>query len=121
VLGCAIEAPHRSGVCRLWFCGELDAVCAVDVFNEGVDVPIVDRVVMLRPTESSVVFLQQLGRGLRAADGKTSVAVIDFVGNHRIFVERLRALLSLGATNGSADSVRAFLESTGPEVGPMPR
>jgi superfamily II DNA or RNA helicase len=65
--------------------GELAAVCAVDVFNEGVDVPSIDRVVMLRPTESSVVFLQQLGRGLRASAGKTSVNVIDFVGNHRIF------------------------------------
>ena len=47
--------------------GKLEAVCAVDVFNEGVDVPSIDRVVMLRPTESSVVFLQQLGRGLRAS------------------------------------------------------
>jgi len=55
--------------------GELDAVCAVDVFNEGVDVPSIDRVVMLRPTESSVVFLQQLGRGLRASDGKDAVRV----------------------------------------------
>ena len=55
---------------RLLESGELDAVCAVDVFNEGVDVPSIDRVVMLRPTESSVVFLQQLGRGLRASPGK---------------------------------------------------
>ena len=51
--------------------GEIDAVCSVDVFNEGVDVPSIDRVVMLRPTESGVIFLQQLGRGLRAAAGKT--------------------------------------------------
>jgi cold shock CspA family protein/SOS-response transcriptional repressor LexA len=92
--------------------GELDAVCAVDVFNEGIDVPAIDRVVMLRPTESSVVFLQQLGRGLRANEGKTAVTVIDFVGNHRIFLERLRALLSL-ATNETGASVRAFLEGTG--------
>lgn len=75
--------------------GELDALCAVDVFNEGIDVPAIDRVVMLRPTESSVVFLQQLGRGLRASAGKDAVTVIDFVGNHRVFVQRLRALLSL--------------------------
>jgi superfamily II DNA or RNA helicase len=47
--------------------GALDALCAVDLFNEGVDVPAIDRVVMLRPTESIVVFLQQLGRGLRGA------------------------------------------------------
>jgi superfamily II DNA or RNA helicase/diadenosine tetraphosphate (Ap4A) HIT family hydrolase/SOS-response transcriptional repressor LexA len=92
--------------------GELGAVCAVDVFNEGVDVPSIDRVVMLRPTESSVVFLQQLGRGLRASPGKTRVNVIDFVGNHRVFLERLRALLSLGGEIG-AERLRALLEPEG--------
>jgi superfamily II DNA or RNA helicase/diadenosine tetraphosphate (Ap4A) HIT family hydrolase/HKD family nuclease len=76
--------------------GQLDAICAIDVFNEGVDVPAIDRVVMLRPTESGVVFLQQLGRGLRVAEGKTHLTVIDFVGNHAVFLERLRTLLSLG-------------------------
>jgi superfamily II DNA or RNA helicase/diadenosine tetraphosphate (Ap4A) HIT family hydrolase/SOS-response transcriptional repressor LexA len=92
--------------------GELAAVCAVDVFNEGVDAPSIDRVVMLRPTESSVVFLQQLGRGLRASPGKTRVNVIDFVGNHRMFLERLRALLSLGGEAG-AERLRALLEPEG--------
>lgn len=92
--------------------GELDAVCSVDVFNEGVDVPSVDRIVMLRPTESNVIFMQQLGRGLRAIDGKSGVTVIDFVGNHRIFVERLRALFSLA---GRADrDVRELIEEAGP-------
>lgn len=76
--------------------GELDAICAIDVFNEGVDVPTLDRVVMLRPTASGIVFLQQLGRGLRFAPGKQSVTVIDFVGNHKVFLTRLRTLLSLG-------------------------
>jgi superfamily II DNA or RNA helicase/diadenosine tetraphosphate (Ap4A) HIT family hydrolase/SOS-response transcriptional repressor LexA len=93
--------------------GELDAVCAVDVFNEGVDVPSIDRVVMLRPTESSVVFLQQLGRGLRASEGKDAVRVIDFVGNHRVFLERLRALLSLGG-NASTAALRECLASGDP-------
>jgi len=91
--------------------GELAAVCAVDVFNEGIDVPSIDRVVMLRPTESSVVFLQQLGRGLRVSAGKRWVNVIDFVGNHRIFLERLRALLSLGGA--SAEAFRALLQPQG--------
>jgi superfamily II DNA or RNA helicase/SOS-response transcriptional repressor LexA len=89
-------ADDRDGSLRALSAGELDAVCSVDVLNEGVDLPDVDRVVMLRPTESSVVFLQQLGRGLRAADDKPHLTVIDFVGNHRIFIERLRSLLSLG-------------------------
>lgn len=90
--------------------GELDAVCAIDMFNEGVDVPSIDRVVMLRPTDSSVVFLQQLGRGLRACEGKEAVTVIDFVGNHRVFLERVRALLSLAGGTG-ATALRAFLSS----------
>ncbi|MBA3542050.1 MAG: DEAD/DEAH box helicase family protein, partial [Deltaproteobacteria bacterium] len=92
--------------------GEIDVVCAVDVFNEGVDVPSIDRVVMLRPTESSVVFLQQLGRGLRAVAGKTGVNVIDFVGNHRMFLDRLRALLSLGGDSGVA-ALKQMLQSDG--------
>jgi superfamily II DNA or RNA helicase/diadenosine tetraphosphate (Ap4A) HIT family hydrolase/SOS-response transcriptional repressor LexA len=97
--------------------GELDAMCAVDIFNEGVDVPSIDRVVMLRPTESSTVFLQQLGRGLRAAEGKSAVTVIDFVGNHRVFLERLRTLLSLGGAS-RPESLRRFLGSDEPEALP---
>src|SRR5690606_8601232 len=85
--------------------GELEALCAVDLFNEGLDVPLVDRVVMLRPTESVVVFLQQLGRGLRRAAGKDWLTVIDFVGNHRVFLERVRQLLSLGPRTDVAPSV----------------
>jgi superfamily II DNA or RNA helicase/diadenosine tetraphosphate (Ap4A) HIT family hydrolase/HKD family nuclease len=75
--------------------GQLDAVCAVDLFNEGLDLPDVDRVVMLRPTESKVIFLQQLGRGLRAAESKSRLIVIDFIGNHRLFARRIIHLLSL--------------------------
>ncbi|MDI3282135.1 DEAD/DEAH box helicase family protein [Polyangium sp. 15x6] len=88
--------------------GTLDALCTVDLFNEGIDIPTIDRVVMLRPTESPVVFLQQLGRGLRFADGKTRLVVLDFVGNHRVFLERVRTLLSLGP---EPTSLRDFLES----------
>lgn len=75
--------------------GELDIVCAVDILNEGIDIPAVDRVLFLRPTESKVVFLQQLGRGLRVSPGKTHLKVIDFIGNHSIFVERMQWLLNL--------------------------
>ncbi len=66
--------------------GELRVVFSVDLFNEGVDVPDVDTVLFLRPTESATVFLQQLGRGLRRADGKECLTVLDFIGNaHRRF------------------------------------
>ncbi|MFP2907322.1 DEAD/DEAH box helicase family protein [Pyxidicoccus sp. 3LFB2] len=96
--------------------GSLDAVCAVDLFNEGVDVPSIDRVVMLRPTESPVVFLQQLGRGLRKFEGKEQVTVIDFVGNHRVFLDRVRTLLALGR---SPVSVRDFVvDGREPELPP---
>jgi superfamily II DNA or RNA helicase len=87
--------------------GALDALCTVDLFNEGIDCKPIDRVVMLRPTESPVVFLQQLGRGLRICEGKSALQVIDFVGNHRVFLNRLRTLLSLG---GEPPALRAFLE-----------
>ena len=75
--------------------GDLSVVFAVDLFNEGVDVPDVDTVLFLRPTESLTVFLQQLGRGLRRADDKAVLTVLDFVGNqHRKFRfdQRFRAL-----------------------------
>ncbi|MBL8854461.1 MAG: DEAD/DEAH box helicase family protein [Planctomycetaceae bacterium] len=81
--------------------GQLEALCAVDMFNEGLDIPDVDRVVFLRPTESKVIFLQQLGRGLRAAAGKMRLRVIDFVGNHRMFAQRLVHLLSLAGKEAS--------------------
>lgn len=56
---------------------------AVDIFNEGVDIPEIDTVMFLRPTESYVVFLQQLGRGLRKHQNKTKLTVIDFIGNYK--------------------------------------
>ncbi|ATG56239.1 helicase [Brachybacterium ginsengisoli] len=60
--------------------GELTCLFAVDLFNEGLDIPMVDTVLMLRPTQSATIFLQQLGRGLRRADNKAVLTVLDFVG-----------------------------------------
>ena len=62
--------------------GELDYIFTVDLFNEGVDIPHVNQIVMLRQTKSSIIFTQQLGRGLRKASGKDCVVVIDFIGNY---------------------------------------
>ena len=89
------SAPRLGSVERLR-AGELKVICAVDIFNEGLDVPEVDTVLMLRPTESPVVFLQQLGRGLRRNPGKNALTVIDFIGNHRSFLVKPRTLLALG-------------------------
>ncbi len=66
--------------------GELDVVFAVDMFNEGVDLPNVDTIMMLRPTESRILWLQQFGRGLRVSEGKDHLRVIDYIGNHRAFL-----------------------------------
>ncbi|MFN5435808.1 MAG: helicase-related protein, partial [Planctomyces sp.] len=91
--------------------GRLRVLCAVDLFNEGLDLPAVDRVVMLRPTESKVVFLQQLGRGLRVAPGKTRLLVLDFVGNHRVFAQRLLHLLALSGPRADWSAVRQYLQT----------
>ena len=89
--------------------GQLRALCVVDLFNEGLDIPAVDRIVMLRPTDAKVIFLQQLGRGLRAAEGKTRLKVIDFVGNHRIFLARIVHLLALSGAAPNLTRVRELI------------
>ncbi len=76
--------------------GEINILCVVDIFNEGVDIPEVDTLLFLRPTESLTIFLQQLGRGLRIADDKQCCTVLDFVGNARQeydFTSKFRALI----------------------------
>ena len=76
--------------------GAINVVFSVDLFNEGVDLPTVDTLLLLRPTDSPVLFLQQLGRGLRVSRGKVGCTVLDFVGRHRSefrFDRRFRALL----------------------------
>ena len=101
------DARHRS-VADLRS-GAVDVLFVVDVFNEGVDIPEVETVLMLRPTDSPVVFLQQLGRGLRRTVGKGALRVIDFVGNHHSFLTKPRTLLSLGIrTPGNAEIVEAL-------------
>ncbi len=88
--------------------GELCALFTVDVFNEGVDIPRVDTVLFLRPTESATVFLQQLGRGLRLHPEKACLTILDLVGNaHRDFRFdlRFRALLGGGTRQELCDAV----------------
>ncbi len=82
--------------------GKLSILCVVDIFNEGVDIPEVDTLLFLRPTESLTIFLQQLGRGLRLTDDKQCCTILDFVGNSRDeydFSQKFRALV--GKTNQS--------------------
>jgi superfamily II DNA or RNA helicase len=92
-------SADRTEALRQLAAREVNAIFTVDVFNEGVDIPSVDTVLFLRPTESATVFLQQLGRGLRRAPDKPVLTAIDFVGHQRKefrFDTRYRALT--GAT-----------------------
>ena len=98
--------------------GEVEVLFAVDVFNEGVDIPEVETVLMLRPTDSPVVFLQQLGRGLRRTTGKAALCVIDFVGNHHSFLTKPRTLLSLGGRTPQNKEVLEALQSGDFELPP---
>lgn len=66
--------------------GELEYIFTVDLFNEGIDIPSLNQIVMLRNTQSSIVFIQQLGRGLRKFPGKDYVTVIDFLGNYKTII-----------------------------------
>jgi len=80
---------------------EINYLFVVNIFNEGVDIPEIDTVLFLRPTESLTIFLQQLGRGLRLAENKDSLTVLDFVGNSRPeynFENKFRALIGKTAT-----------------------
>lgn len=63
--------------------GEIEILFTIDMFNEGLDIPAVDMILMARPTESITVFLQQLGRGLRKSEGKMDLKILDFVGNYK--------------------------------------
>lgn len=74
---------------------ELEVIFTVDIFNEGVDIPSVNTVLMLRPTNSPIVFIQQLGRGLRKHESKEFLTVLDFIGNHN------KAFLIAIALNGA--------------------
>jgi superfamily II DNA or RNA helicase/HKD family nuclease len=74
---------NRGAIIQELRSGTIQAIATVDVFNEGVDIPEVDTIVLLRPTESPVVFLQQIGRGLRRSPGKDQVLILDFIGAHR--------------------------------------
>jgi superfamily II DNA or RNA helicase len=94
VVGTTNPEERRRAPQRL-ISGELCALVTVDLYNEGVDLPMVDTLLLLRPTQSPVLFQQQIGRGLRLAPGKESCLVLDFVGQHRTEFRFDRLLSSL--------------------------
>jgi superfamily II DNA or RNA helicase len=98
--------------------GELDVLFAVDMFNEGVDLPDVDTILMLRPTESPILWLQQFGRGLRRREGKR-LKVIDYIGNHRSFLLKPKTLFQIEGGNAEiSNALRLVEEGRGDELLP---
>ncbi|QEP08477.1 DUF3427 domain-containing protein [Glutamicibacter sp. ZJUTW] len=92
------STEEREGALAKLRARELNCIFAVDLFNEGLDVPEIDTILLLRPTQSSTIFLQQLGRGLRRADDKAVLTVLDFIGQQRRefrFDVKFRALLDV--------------------------
>jgi superfamily II DNA or RNA helicase/HKD family nuclease len=85
----------------------LEYIFTVDIFNEGVDIPAVNQVVMLRPTKSAIIFVQQLGRGLRKNDSKEYVVIIDFVGNYNS--NFLIPIALSGDRTYNKDTIRKFV------------
>lgn len=77
------DINYREKVVKQLEDGELEYILTVDIFNEGIDIPSVNQVVMLRNTQSSIIFVQQLGRGLRKHKSKDYVTIIDFIGNYK--------------------------------------
>ncbi|MDE2127585.1 MAG: DUF3427 domain-containing protein [Armatimonadetes bacterium] len=99
-------AAERDQIRRELSAGSVRYVFTVDVYNEGVDIPDVDTVLFLRPTESLTIFLQQLGRGLRLCSGKESLTVLDFVGQQHTrfrYDRRFAALLTAPADSLTAE------------------
>ena len=86
---------------------KLDYIFTVDIFNEGVDVPEINQVILLRPTESPIIFVQQLGRGLRKAEGKEYVIVLDFIGNYQ--TNYMIPIALSGDRTGNKDNIRRSL------------
>ena len=86
---------------------KLDYIFTVDIFNEGIDIPRVNQVIMLRPTQSAIIFVQQLGRGLRKAEGKEYLTVIDFIGNYSN--NFLIPIALFGDTSYNKDNLRKLI------------
>ena len=94
--------------------GEVRFIFVVDIYNEGVDIPEVNTVLFLRPTESMTIFLQQLGRGLRLSEGKECLTVLDFIGqaNKKYnFEDKFAAMLSNGSGNVQKEIKEGFISA----------
>jgi len=104
------ENERESAITKLELdSNELDYIFTVDIFNEGIDIPSVNQIILLRPTQSAIVFVQQLGRGLRKTDDKEYLTVIDFIGNYKN--NFLVPIALYGDTSYNKDSLRKLMSS----------
>jgi superfamily II DNA or RNA helicase len=86
---------------------KIDYIFTIDIFNEGIDIPKINQIIMLRPTSSAIIFIQQLGRGLRKIDGKSYLTVIDFIGNYEN--NYLIPIALYGDTSYNKDTIRKLI------------
>jgi superfamily II DNA or RNA helicase len=86
---------------------KLDYIFTVDIFNEGVDIPRINQILMVRPTDSAIIFIQQLGRGLRKTEGKGYLTIVDFIGNYKN--NYLIPIALYGDTSYNKDTLRKLL------------
>jgi len=106
------ESVREEAISRLGSTEEtekIDYIFTVDIFNEGIDIPKVNQIIMLRPTQSAIIFVQQLGRGLRKAVDKEYVTVIDFIGNYNSSF--LIPIALYGNTSYNKDTLRKLMRS----------
>ena len=104
------ESARAAGIQRLEtddFTNKIDFLVCRDIFNEGIDIPRINLILMLRPTESAIVFVQQLGRGLRKAENKEYLTVLDFIGNYKN--NFLVPIALYGDTSFNKDRIRRCL------------
>ena len=88
---------------------KIDYIITVNIFNEGIDIPRLNQVIMVRPTQSAIIFVQQLGRGLRKAERKEYLTVIDFIGNYQN--NYLIPIALYGDTSYNKDTIRKLMAS----------
>lgn len=108
--GDTLEKDREKAIERLEsddLANKLDYIFTVDIFNEGIDIPRVNQILMIRPTNSAIIFVQQLGRGLRKTEGKGYLTIVDFIGNFKN--NYLIPIALYGDTSYNKDSLRKLI------------
>lgn len=89
------KTKDRKDIINRFKNNDVNVLCVVDIFNEGIDIPLIDTIILLRPTQSYTIFIQQLGRGLRIAQNKQKLTVIDLIGNYKKAHHKFKYLAGL--------------------------